>query len=131
MIELIIKGRVASKKNSKRLAYSRVKGRTLIIPSKVWLKYERSALDQITNQLIDYNMPYPQPPYHVEYTFHMKGKGATDLDNMIAGVNDVLQRSGVLEDDMLVRSISASKIVEAESYMTEIKVCGNCAGIVI
>lgn len=110
-MNITIPGRVPSKKNSKRIF--RRGGRTIVLPSEGYERWKKQALKVIKKKLIP-------SPYYVTYIFRMKGKARSDLDNMIASVNDVLQDAGVLDDDNNILEIEASKQGEEEEYKTEI-----------
>lgn len=108
-----IKGRVPSLKNAKRLI--RVKGRLIPIPSKAWVKFEDEMLENISAK----DVPIT-PPYKITYKVYMKGKGNQDLDNIIAGVNDLLMKLNYLVDDRHIHEILASKYIDASDYSTDV-----------
>ena len=64
-------------------------------------------------------------PIRIEYSFFLKGKLDSDLDNLIASVNDVLVHCGVLKDDSLIREIVATKIDSCRSFETDIVISGE------
>lgn len=116
-MEFRLLGRVASKKNSKRLV--RLKsGRVIPISSKAWMEFAKTAIKEVKS-LYNSNEPI-KAPYYIEYVFHLKGKGRVDLDNMIAGINDILQEAGVISDDNEVVRIKATKVLGFPDYMTYI-----------
>lgn len=106
-----IKGRVFSKKNSRIL--TRRGGYITSLPSRAFERYRKDAIRQIGEQ------PQIKPPYEVIYLFEMKGLGSTDIDNMIAGINDILQEAGILTDDKHILKIKAEKLIGAEEYRTQ------------
>lgn len=112
-----IRGRVASKKNAKRLIRSR--GRIIPISSKAWMAFEKSALEQLgyLGEAIKL-----KPPYKIDYEFYMRGKGATDLDNMIAGINDILEKGGLIGNDKHVHEIQATKYLDSKEYETVVRI---------
>jgi len=86
----------------------------MIISSKAFNRFRVDALKQIVRG------KHIDPPYHIDFVFEMKGKLDTDIDNMIAGISDILQEAGVLEDDKLILSLSARKIPACKDWKTTI-----------
>lgn len=117
-MKIEIKGRVASKKNGKRIIF--VKGRRVLISSKAWLSYEKDAITQIKNQFK--TKKTLKQPYDITYIFYMRGEGNIDLDNMIAGINDCLEKSGVIENDRYIISGSFNKIIKSKEYLTILEI---------
>ena len=107
-----IQGRPISKKNSKLLI--KVRGRTIMIPSKAYNEFRKDALVQLGK------MKPLEPPYAVSYLFRMKGRLDTDIDNMIAGINDILQEAGAITDDKYITNITATKISGCDEWLSEI-----------
>jgi Holliday junction resolvase RusA-like endonuclease len=94
---ITIYGRPISKKNSKRVF---LRGRfPVVISSKAYLKFEQSALEQLKSVKEHY-----KGEVDVDYVFTFKGKLYCDVDNAIAGVNDILEKAGVLENDRNIKS---------------------------
>lgn len=87
-----------------------------MVSSKAFNRFRIDALKQIVRGADI------KPPYHLQYRFEMKGKLDTDLDNMIAGINDILQEAEVLIDDKLILSLSAIKVPACKDWKTEITV---------
>lgn len=92
-VSIKIPNRVISKKNSRRL-FSK-NGKIINIPSGAYAKYKDNALVVLAELPID----LMQPPYQINYLFEMKGKMSTDVDNMMASINDILQDAGIIDDD--------------------------------
>ena len=97
------------------------------LPSQAYEKYREMALEQIwLSQMGKEKIKTLTPPYRASYKFFMKGKLDTDLDNMIAGVNDILQDAGIIDDDKNIteygfaRKISGEKDWRAEIIIEEI-----------
>jgi Holliday junction resolvase RusA-like endonuclease len=85
-----IKGRVASKKNTRR-NYGRVS-----LPS---LAYERFNADAIA-QILPTRPKNPiSIPFQIHAWFYLKGKMRQDIDNSITGLLDTLMDAGVILDD--------------------------------
>ena len=85
-----------SKKNSQQIV--QVKGRPLIIPSKVYKDYEKAAMRQM---LIDDDCPADAIcyPVNVQMVFYMPTHRRVDLVNLQEAALDVLVKAGILEDD--------------------------------
>lgn len=94
MAEIIfrIEGRPISKKNSRR-NFGKVS-----LPSIGYVKFEKLALAQLEAMQIEPLLG----PVRVKYRFCMKGRLDSDVDNMIAGINDILQKAGIIENDSLI-----------------------------
>ena len=111
-MKIVIYGRPISKKNSKQLIPCR--GRMIMISSKAYHQFRKDALKQIVDHI------QIAPPYSVKYHFEMKGKFSTDIDNMIAGINDILQEAGAITDDKYITNITATKISGCDEWLSEI-----------
>jgi len=94
--------RPISKKNSKRWL---MRGRRpFLIPSKAYESFEKEAVFQIQQQ-IKHAYPGFEPfatPISATYFFVLKGRLRADVDNLMASINDVLQKAGVIVDDNLI-----------------------------
>ena len=109
-----IKGRPASKKNSKQIF--RVGNRTIIAPSTAYTRFEKYALEQL--------LPYRAKgtftgPIRVVYYFYQLGRLSQDVDNAMASINDVLQKSGIIDDDKNIKQGSFF-ICSADKWFTEV-----------
>ncbi len=113
-MKIEILGRPISKKNSKQLIP--VRGRTIMIPSKAYNQFRKDALVQVLGK-----KPVLSP-YAVRYEFQMKGRLDTDIDNMIAGINDILQEAGIIDDDKNIIWIEAVKIPLCDDWKTIIEI---------
>lgn len=127
-MNITITGRAISKKNSKQII--RAGTRMLLIPSKQYKTFEKDALQQLVDQGLtdlvgkDEYMPVKMftTPIKVDYIFHMKGKMDSDGDNMEAGINDILQKSGIIQNDSLIREWTGKKIPLCLQWKTEITI---------
>jgi Holliday junction resolvase RusA-like endonuclease len=113
-MKIEILGRPISKKNSKQIF--RAGGRLIVAPSKAYKTFCESALLQLGKQ------PTIAPPYYVKYEFQMKGRLDTDIDNMIAGINDILQECGRIDDDKNIIAIEAIKVPLCKDWKTIIEI---------
>lgn len=114
---ITIKGRVISKKNNWLAVRTRYGAR--IVASSRWNKFEKEAISQIKKQ---YKGQTIKKNLFVDYTFLLKATGAVDLDNLIVGVNDLLQKAGVIENDRQIRSGSFRAFEHQPEYVTEISI---------
>lgn len=115
-MEIILKGRPATKKNSKQVFRNPRTGKICISSSKAFTRFETDALYQIMEQKCRKNIN----PCHVEITFYIKGKYRVDVDNLITSIFDILQASGVIENDNQIDSVTAKKINGNEEWLTKI-----------
>jgi Holliday junction resolvase RusA-like endonuclease len=79
-----------TKKNSQQIVM--VNGRPIIIPSKQYKEFEKSALWYIERIGIDY-------PVNVKALFYMKTRRRVDLTNLLEALDDCLVKGGMLVDD--------------------------------
>lgn len=108
---ITIEGRPISKKNSRR-NFGHVS-----LPSEAYCKFEKEALKQLKDVKEKHT-----GPMSVSYSFFMKGRLDSDIDNMIAGVNDILQKAGIIDDDKNIQEIEAVKWAENKDWRTEITI---------
>ena len=115
-VSFTITGRPISKKNSKQLI--RVGGRIVPISSKAYLRFEKDALMQL--------LPYRKYRFNrtikVEYHFYIQGKYHVDGDNLMAGINDILQKSGIILDDDLIIEGCFKKYGGSAGWSTKISI---------
>lgn len=98
---ILIKGRVISKKNNKRIFYKH--GKTIVIPSKSFQVFKESCLWQLKGKK-GYSGPIT---IHIE--FRLKGNTDSDIDNMITSLFDVLADAKIIDDDKNVMELYAIK----------------------
>ena len=108
MIRITIPLTPVSKKNSQRIVI--VRGRPMIIPSKVYKDYEKAAVALLRQQ---YSGEPIDTEVNVAMVFYMPTHRRVDLVNLQEACLDVLVTAGVLADDN-------SKIVVSmdESYVS-------------
>ena len=83
-----------SKKNSSQIC--RLKnGKTLLLPSKLYKKFENECLDLIQEDL----KLHIDKPVNIKAHFYCKTRRKIDLTNLLEALDDMLVKSGVLEDD--------------------------------
>ena len=81
-----------TKKNSQQIIT--VKGRPIIIPSKLYKQYERDCRPFIPK--IDKPIDYP---INLKCIYYMPTKRRVDLNNLLEATTDMLVHYGFLEDD--------------------------------
>lgn len=101
----VITGNPITKKNSQQIFRTKT-GRPFISPSKAYKKYEKDALKQIEDRYGGFHHPLITTPVNIQCVFYMQTKRSVDLPNLLESVDDILVKSGVIEDD-------ASRIVAA------------------
>lgn len=119
VITLKIDGRVAPKKNSRKMRVNFKYGYHYTVPSDRFEEYKDSFLKQVAKQ---YDGEPMKPPYCVEYTFFMRGKGATDGDNMEGSINDLLQDAGVIQNDKEIIEWHGRKVLKSKEYVTIVEI---------
>lgn len=118
MLKITIPIAPRTKKNSMQIIT--VKGRPMLIPSKLYKQYEKDCKPF---------MPNPKPnicsPVNVKCTYYMPTKRRVDLTNLLEATDDMLVHYGVLEDDNrnIVTSHDGSMILyDKSSPRTEIEI---------
>lgn len=93
---------IKTKKNSSRIIKS--KGRTIVIPSKQYMEFEKEAVKYCPQLHIDY-------PVNIKAVFYMHTRRTIDLNNALA-FTDMLIKAGTIEDDnyKIVHSFDGSRI---------------------
>jgi Holliday junction resolvase RusA-like endonuclease len=86
-----------------------------VISSKAFMEYEEFALLQLKScnkHFIGH--------IEVEYIFYLKGKMGGDIDNLIASINDILQKAEIIDDDKNIICLRGSKIANCSEWKTEV-----------
>lgn len=117
-MQIVIYDRPISKKNSKNLFYNKYLKRCMLTSSKQWKAFEKSALEQLLNYR---GMKY-EGLVRVDYVFYFKGNMLVDVDNAMAGINDVLQQAGVILDDKNIRRGSFDVITGNEEWKSVVEI---------
>jgi len=116
-LSLTILGRPVPKKNNPIM----LKGRNLILPSKAYRAYEKSAL----KQLMAWGNIYFDGPVRVDAHYFLPDKRWwPDLTGLLQATGDILQKSGLIENDKQIVSWGTSRIVrlDKESPRAEITI---------
>ena len=120
ILECEIPGRCRSLKNNKRIIFrrgkrlivpiiSQKKGRLLIIPSKKYESWRKSAEQYLMLAKGKSPFGFPLPfPIHVQALFYFD-KQPADLDNCLNSVAEVLQDSSVILNDSAILSWDGSR----------------------
>ena len=144
-IQFTLYGQPASKKNSMDCFGSGKK--KIVRQSKRYYEYERFCLIQLAKimrengvkfekRLVGYKKkkngglrmhngnPVPifaVPHLHLRAIFHRKSNIKIDLNNLTAALTDVLQKSGLIEDDAFIESFDGTRrIYGSDDERTEI-----------
>jgi len=115
--EITILGRPISKKNSKNVGVNKYNHRLYFTSSEAWKKFEEYALQQ----LLSYKKYHFKDHIQADYSLFFKGKMFVDFENAIAGLNDVLQASGIIDNDRNIRIGSFKIIEDCEDWMSIIE----------
>ncbi len=107
-----ITGRPISKKNTRIPLKNGMN-----IPSKAFRNFEKQALYQLLGIKDHYD-----GRCKVNYIFQMKGKLDSDCDNMIGGINDILQKAGIIADDKNITEGLFRKIAGNQNWKTVIEI---------
>lgn len=109
--------RVASKKNSKRIITT---GRyPRMIPSKYYVEFEAKAIKYLEE---NYSNIKFEGAVYIDYKFFMKGKLDADADNLEAGINDVLEKTGIIDNDKNIIEHHTKKIADNEDFLTVLEI---------
>lgn len=126
MISFILKGRVCSKKNSRRNRKARTAGGKVYgftVPSEAFECFKNDCIQQIAQAKIQ----KLKPPYFISYDFHLKGGLDIDIDNAQTSINDILQDGliKVIDNDKNIIEVKARKIRGEKDFWTELQICGE------
>lgn len=69
-----------------------------------YLQYERDM-----EILLPKDNQHWDEPIQVTYTFYLKNAAQTDVDNLIKPLQDILVRTGIISNDRLIMSMTATK----------------------
>jgi Holliday junction resolvase RusA-like endonuclease len=117
MIKFTINIPPRTKKNSQQIIT--VKGRPMIIPSKLYKQYEKDCR---------YFMPKVEPidyPVNVKALYYMPTKRRVDLANLHEALHDVLVHYKVVQDDNsnIIATTDGSKVLyDKERPRTEVEI---------
>lgn len=115
-IDFTIKGRPASKKNSKRWIYRG--GRKFLVPSEAHDKFNAHGRQQLN----DMKIGKFTGDVRINYVFYQKGGLSQDVDNAMCSINDLLQDAKIIKDDKQIKKGGFSVIVGAEDWETKVTI---------
>ena len=102
----VIVGAPCSYKNSKRAV--RMGKRFALLPSKSAERWMKAALEQLESQWAYGPIP-KSVRVNAKILSYLPTRRLTDLDNLLGGPGDALQRAGILEDDVSICSFDGSR----------------------
>lgn len=111
-IDFIIPLPPITKKNHSQIAVNHKTGKPFIVPSQQYKDYEYQALWYIPNKVTF------SGPVNVKCVFYMPTKRKCDLTNLLEAINDIMVKSGLLEDDnySVVQSLDGSRVLYDKEY---------------
>lgn len=92
MIKIVIPVAPRTKKNSQRIVL--VKGRPIIMPSKLYKDYEKECGKHLIKPLSPIDKPV-----NVKVLYYMPTRRRVDLVNLLEATDDILVHYGILQDD--------------------------------
>lgn len=130
---ITIHGRPIAKKNSRNIFYKY--GKLINTPSDAYHKFEKDALQQLVDSKVTRIAGVDEKrraiykcsgmfsgKVFINYIFHLKGLGNIDGDNIQAGINDILQKAGVISNDRNMREWHGKIIENSKEWKTEIAI---------
>jgi Holliday junction resolvase RusA-like endonuclease len=115
-MNICITGPPRSKKNSMQAMC--VGGKPRLLQSKLYRDYEKDALKQL---MVWGNLHIPGP-VEVVCLYWVPDKRRRDLTNLLAATHDILQKSGIIEDDIQIISVDGSRIVGVDRQQPRVEV---------
>ena len=90
-----------------------VAGRNLILPSKAFREYEKFCIGtkRKPGWLMQWGNVCYDVPVQMTCLYWMKDRRKADLLNLLAATSDILEKAGIIENDVLVESVDGSRIV--------------------
>lgn len=111
MIGFTLQGQPRTKKNHQKIAFNRKTGRQFVRQSDAYVKYEKDAVRQLTEQgLAGIGIDYP---VNVAARFYCGDRRKRDLTNLLEAIDDVMVKAGVLVDDnsTIIESHDGSRVL--------------------
>lgn len=123
--DFIIKGNPIIKKNGRPIHRNHRTGRPILGKSKKLIDAEADALWQIKEQSGDIIEPLPIAyKMHIKFLFFRADRRHVDLSNLYEFPQDILQKSGIIQNDCLIESHDGSrKLYDKSNPRTEIYIC--------
>ena len=120
MIEITVKGKPTTKKNSMRMVTNKKTGRVFPIPSKAFVDYQKVFLSQVRRPKVAIDLPV-----NVQAVYYMPTRHRVDITNLLSATHDLLVDAGVLEDDnsKIVVGVDGSRVLyDKENPRVEIEI---------
>lgn len=118
VIDITLKGRPATKKNSGRIVFKN--GKRIIIPSEAYENYEDACLWQLAGKKL-----HISGIVVVECKYYLPNKRSwPDLIGLLQATSDILTKAGVIDDDKWICSYGDSCIagIDKENPRAEIRI---------
>lgn len=118
VIDITLKGRPATKKNSGRIVFKN--GKRIIIPSKAYENYEDACLWQLAGKKL-----HISGIIVVECKYYLPNKRSwPDLIGLLQATSDILTKAKVIDDDKWVCSYGESCIagIDKDNPRAEIRI---------
>lgn len=118
VIDITLKGRPATKKNSGRIISK--SGKPIIIPSEAYMNYEEGCLWQLAGKKL-----HISGIVVVECKYYLPNKrGWPDLVGLLQATSDILTKAGVIDDDKWICSYGESCIagIDKDNPRAEIRI---------
>ena len=118
VIDITLKGRPATKKNSGRIISRN--GKPIIIPSKAYKNYEDACMWQLTGKKL-----HISGIIVVECKYYLPNKKSwPDLIGLLQATSDILTKAGVIDDDKWICSYGNSCIagIDKDNPRAEIRI---------
>lgn len=118
VIDITLKGRPATKKNSGRIVSRN--GKPIIIPSEAYKNYEDACMWQLAGKKL-----HVSGIIVVECKYYLPNKRSwPDLIGLLQATSDILTKAGIIDDDKWICSYGESCIVgiDKENPRAEIRI---------
>lgn len=118
VIDITLKGRPATKKNSGRIVFKN--GKRIIIPSEAYENYEDACLWQLAGKKL-----HISGIVVVECKYYLPNKRSwPDLIGLLQATSDILTKAGVIDDDKWICSYGNSCIagIDKDNPRAEIRI---------
>lgn len=103
-VRLVIPGQPVTKKNSQVVRC--IGGKPVVIQSKAYRRYEKTALEALK----DYQGPRFSGAVEITAHYWLKNNRRPDLNNLLGGTSDILEKAGVIRNDRDIVSWNGSRI---------------------
>lgn len=118
VIDITLKGRPATKKNSGRIVFKN--GKRIIIPSEAYENYEDACMWQLAGKKL-----HISGIIVVECKYYLPNKRSwPDLIGLLQATSDILTKAGVIDDDKWICSYGNSCIagIDKDNPRAEIRI---------